>query len=108
MPAARPQKITLAEMRASGVRGMLIYCSDYHCSHWTAISGDPWPDDVRLSDLEPRFTSEHRFLMSPAEPRNRVSEEMSPMNSTTVAILFALALAVLGGAILVIRPNVLG
>ena len=34
----RPQKITLAEMRASGVRGILIYCSDYHCSHWTAIS----------------------------------------------------------------------
>jgi bifunctional non-homologous end joining protein LigD len=41
----RPQKITFAEMRASGVRGLLIYCSDYHCSHWTAISGDQWPDD---------------------------------------------------------------
>jgi len=52
----RPQKITLAKMRASGVRGLLIYCSDYQYSHWTAISGDPWPDDVRLSDLEPRFT----------------------------------------------------
>jgi hypothetical protein len=51
MLAARRQKITLAEMRASGVRGLLIYCSDYHCSHWTAISGDRWPDDVRLSDL---------------------------------------------------------
>jgi len=42
-------------MRASGVRGLLTYCSDYHCSHWTAISGDRWPDDVRLSDLEMRF-----------------------------------------------------
>jgi hypothetical protein len=51
----RPQKITFAEMRASGVRGLLLYCSDYHCSHWTTISGDQWPDDVRLSDLEPRF-----------------------------------------------------
>ena len=50
---ARPQKITLGEMRASGVRGLLIYCSDYKCSHHMAISGDPWPDDVRLSDLEP-------------------------------------------------------
>jgi hypothetical protein len=38
-------------MRASGVRGLLIYCSDYHCSHWIAISGDRWPDDVRLSAL---------------------------------------------------------
>jgi hypothetical protein len=50
------QKITLAEMRASGVRGLLIYCADHHCSHWTAISGDCWEDDVRLTDLEPRFT----------------------------------------------------
>jgi hypothetical protein len=53
----KPQKkITLKEMRAANVRGLLIYCSDYHCSHWTAISGDRWPDDVRLSDLEQRFT----------------------------------------------------
>ena len=52
----RPQKITFAEMRASGVRGLLIYCSDYRCSHYIAISGDRWPDDVRLSDLEPKFT----------------------------------------------------
>jgi hypothetical protein len=36
-----PPKNTLAEMRASGFRGRLIYCSDYHCSHRTAISGDP-------------------------------------------------------------------
>jgi len=56
MPVTRPQKITLADMRAAGVHGLLVYCSDYHCSHWTAISGDRWPDDVRLSDLESRFT----------------------------------------------------
>jgi hypothetical protein len=43
-------------MRASGVRGLLIYCGDYHCSNWTAISAYRWPDDVRLSDIEPRFT----------------------------------------------------
>jgi GT2 family glycosyltransferase len=45
----RPQKITLAEMRSSGIRGLLVYCSDYRCSHYIAISGDRWPDDVRLS-----------------------------------------------------------
>jgi len=28
----RPQTITLGETRASGVRGLLIYCTDYHCS----------------------------------------------------------------------------
>jgi hypothetical protein len=53
---ARPRKITFAEMRAAGVRGLLIYCSDYKCSHSTTISGDRWADDVRLSDLEPKFT----------------------------------------------------
>jgi hypothetical protein len=51
----RPQKITFADMRDMGVRGLLIYCSDYECSHLVTMSGDQWPDDVRLSDLEPRF-----------------------------------------------------
>jgi hypothetical protein len=55
MPEINRQKITLAEMRAAGVRGLLIYCSDYKCSHSIAISADQWPDDMRLSDLEPRF-----------------------------------------------------
>jgi hypothetical protein len=32
---------------------LLVYCSDYKCSHSVAISADRWPDDVRLSDLEP-------------------------------------------------------
>jgi len=41
----RPQKITFAEMRAQGIHGLLVYCSDYHCSHWTA-SSNRWPDDV--------------------------------------------------------------
>jgi hypothetical protein len=43
-------------MRESGVRGILIYCADYRCSHSTAISADRWPDDVRLSDIEDCFT----------------------------------------------------
>ena len=30
---ARPQKITFGEMRASGVRDVLIYCRDHRCSH---------------------------------------------------------------------------
>src|SRR5258705_13682487 len=50
-----PTKITLGEMRSSGVRGLLVYCADYKCCHLAKISGDRWPDDIRLSDLEPRF-----------------------------------------------------
>jgi hypothetical protein len=55
MTETRQQKITFGEMRDSGVRGILIYCSDYRCSHSTAASADQWSDDVRLSDIEPRF-----------------------------------------------------
>jgi hypothetical protein len=33
----------------------LIYCADHHCSHLITMNGDRWPDDMRLSDLEPRF-----------------------------------------------------
>ena len=49
------KKITFEEMRAAGVRGLLIYCSDYKCAHHVEISADRWPDNVRLSDLEPLF-----------------------------------------------------
>ena len=52
----RSQKITFAEMRESGIHGLLVYCADYRCSHSIAISGDAWPDDARLSDIEERFT----------------------------------------------------
>jgi hypothetical protein len=46
-------------MCASGVRGLLIHC--YKCSHSTRLAADAcdfWPDDIRLSDLEPRFVCE--------------------------------------------------
>jgi hypothetical protein len=56
--AEQSPKITLGEMRQSGVRGLLVYCGDHHCSHWIKLSPaecDRWPDDVRLSDLEPQL-----------------------------------------------------
>jgi hypothetical protein len=53
---ARQQKITFVEMRAAGVRGLLIYCSDYKCAHSVEISADRWGDGVWLSDIEPLFT----------------------------------------------------
>ena len=57
MPEAG-SKITFAEMRAAGVRGGLVYCSDHHCSHWKRLDADRWPDGARLSDIEPRFVCE--------------------------------------------------
>jgi hypothetical protein len=49
--AALAQRKKILEMRAAGDRGL----TDHRCSDSIAISGDHWPDDVRLSDLEPRF-----------------------------------------------------
>lgn len=55
----RETKITLGEMRQAGVRGLLVYCSDYKCGHLKKLWPDEvavWDDEVRLvSDLEPRF-----------------------------------------------------
>jgi hypothetical protein len=61
----RPQKITLGEIRQMGIRGLLVYCSDYKCSHNIEISADQWPDHVRLSDLEPLFTFQACGLKAP-------------------------------------------
>jgi len=47
----RPQKVTFGELRSCGVRGLLIYCADYKCSHSIEMMADRWPDDVRLSDI---------------------------------------------------------
>jgi hypothetical protein len=52
---ARDQKITFGEMRESGVFGVVVFCSDYRCSHSTALPADRWPDHIRLSDIEPQF-----------------------------------------------------
>ena len=50
IPSAK--KLTFGEMRAAGVRGVLIYCRDYRCSQWTRLDADRWSDGVRLSDVE--------------------------------------------------------
>ena len=49
-----PQKITFGQMHSSGVRNVLVYCSDHGCSQ-TTINADRWPDNLRLSDVEPDF-----------------------------------------------------
>jgi hypothetical protein len=60
----RPMKITFGEMRASGIRDLLIYCADYRCNHSIQMSGDRWPGHVRLSDVEGRFVCMLRLFPS--------------------------------------------
>jgi len=40
-------------MRSPGPTRLLVYCGDYKCAHSIIISAERWPDDVRLSNLEP-------------------------------------------------------
>ena len=54
---ARPVKITFAQMRNSGVRGILVYCSDYKCSHSLAISGTA---GMRLANVMPSISRNAR------------------------------------------------
>jgi hypothetical protein len=39
MAIARPQKISVTEMRATGIHA-LLYCADYKCSDSIEINGD--------------------------------------------------------------------
>jgi hypothetical protein len=55
MSMNRKQKMTLGQMRASGVHNLIVYCADLRCLHWTRINADQWPDHVPLSDLEDQF-----------------------------------------------------
>ena len=48
-----PKKISLGAMRAAGVRGLVVTCSQ--CAHLIATSADAWRDEMRLCDLEPLF-----------------------------------------------------
>jgi hypothetical protein len=48
-------KISFGEMRSAGVTHILVYCSDYKCSHSIRLSAEPWGDEIRLSDIEKRF-----------------------------------------------------
>jgi len=60
----REQKITLGEMRANGTRGLLIYCTDYRCSHSVTLS----PAEKREAK-EPHWQTAIEALILAAEDR---------------------------------------
>ncbi|XIA64728.1 hypothetical protein ACFIOY_39100 [Bradyrhizobium sp. TZ2] len=43
-------------MLESGPTRLIVYCGDYGCAHSVLIDAGRWGGDVRLSDLEPKFT----------------------------------------------------
>jgi hypothetical protein len=86
----RERKITLGEMRESDPRRLLVYCGDYRCAHSIVIDSDRWPDYVRLSDLEPKFTFQacgHRG----ADVRPQFEPARTPLTQRLSASLTRLA-----------------
>jgi endoglucanase len=52
----RPIKISFGQMRGQGLRGILVYSADCHCSHPTVISTDRWSDGRRSCDFSGLYT----------------------------------------------------
>jgi hypothetical protein len=67
MIEVRAKEVTLGSMRSQGVRGLPVRCSA--CAHSVSISADQWPDDLRLSNLEPHFFCQACATMGPTSGR---------------------------------------
>ena len=67
----------MTEMRASGVRDILIYCRDHRCSHHVETGAD----DVRLSDIKDSSTC------SPTDTLPILSEAALSTLAPTTALL---------------------
>ena len=39
-----------------GPTRLIVYCGDYKCAHSVIIDAGRWGDDMRISELEPKFT----------------------------------------------------
>jgi hypothetical protein len=48
---------------------LIVYCGDYHCARSVAIEANRWSDDVRRSDLEPKFTAGLAVTAAPMSGR---------------------------------------
>jgi hypothetical protein len=58
--ARRPQPyrgppVTVHDVRKYGVTELLVYCNDLVCNHCGRLSLAPFPDDLVLVTLDPRF-----------------------------------------------------
>ena len=75
---AGPQKITFGDMRDSGVRAVLIYCSDYRCSHWIEMIADQWADYVRCPPSSRAIIDERRGSLGSGLPKPSMKVAPAP------------------------------
>jgi hypothetical protein len=74
-PLARPEKITFAEMREQGVRGVLVDRADCHCSHCVAISGQP---EYHTRKSRQGWRKIEKSPCKISTPASEIGPEMSP------------------------------
>ena len=83
-PDGRPLKITLGDLRSTGVRDLIVFCQDYRCSHNVKLSAeyvDRWSDELRISQIDPRFVCTARGM------QGSIIIIIAGSNSTDKAIL---------------------
>jgi hypothetical protein len=73
---------TSGDMREMSVRGGLVYCADYYCSHSVALSADRWPEGMRLSDIQP-----HLVRKIGAEPHKKTRHSRRASFGSSLAAL---------------------
>jgi hypothetical protein len=49
------QPMTLSNMRANGVRSLIVHCSNVNCRHESIVNVDTIPDDVFVPSLGVRM-----------------------------------------------------
>ncbi len=49
------EPMTLRNMRANGVRSIIVYCSNVSCRHEAIVNADSLGDDVTVPSLGPRM-----------------------------------------------------
>jgi hypothetical protein len=72
--AYRGPPVTPGDIRAHGVRRLLIYCSrGLYCHHSATVDADRWPDETAVRDLRDGVTKDQRVMATkPAANREQV------------------------------------
>jgi hypothetical protein len=72
-----PQKITFGEMRASGVRDVLIYCRDYRCRSGNRVSAHGWHTSKSEARPLATFTGEDHLTLKRSRARHAAAPSVA-------------------------------